>query len=182
MGVLLSGGSCDDVVQKASWCQEDVPTQWLEGTCHKGLFVLCPSKLAGKATWCPWLVPICAGVMQESHPPSLPGDFGDACPFTPVPGAVSPAVGLAEGWEQWGPEVFYLQDLPGWVLQWWRGAVSAEGRALLCTRVAGETQGTGGGPWPECVCAGSCDKTGTVIGSTRSSGSGPGLCAWQLLV
>lgn len=51
-----------------------------------------------------------------------------------------------------------------------------EGRALLCTRATGGTRGTGGGLWPECVHAGSCDKTGMVIASTGSSRTGSWLC------
>lgn len=89
-------------MQRASWCQcwEDVLTPRLEGTCYERLFVPCPSRFTGKATWCPWLVPVCAGVMQESHPPSLLGILEDACLFTPVLGGCVTPVGLAGVWEQ----------------------------------------------------------------------------------
>lgn len=105
--ILLSVGGCGCLGQRAGWycCQEDVPTPWLERTCHEELFVPCPSKLTGKAVWCPWQVPVFAGVMQESHPLWALGD-GWVTLAMPVLGDCVLTVGLAEVWEQQSQRVF----------------------------------------------------------------------------
>lgn len=64
MGILLSSGNCDCLAVS----RLDVLALWLEGTCHEGLFAPCPSKLAEKATLCPWLLSICVGVAENTFP------------------------------------------------------------------------------------------------------------------
>lgn len=136
--------------------------------------------------WKGRLVPVASSHLREGDAgrpsPLTTGDFEGACPFMPVPAGCVLPVGLAGVQEQQGQR-FYLSMI------FLSGSCSGGGSSGCRGQSSPLRQGPLAKlgrlvrvPWPECVRAGSCNETGTVAGSTGGSGSGPGLCTWQLPV